>query len=200
MRRRRRGFGPPLTFAGLTDDVVLGLDDANAAGPSPTDACTPLTNAAAVAGNFALVDRGTCAFTVKVKNAQDAGAIGVVVANTLGRGPFGMAGVDPTITIPSVGISEANRIVIKAYLSGGQAVNATMRTTADPATAEDSYRWLMGEDATAFGGAIRDMWTPTCLGDPGKVTDVEYQCDASDGGGVRKAQGAEPRVRPARRR
>ena len=41
---------------------------------------------------------------------------------------------------------------------------------------EDSYRWLMGEDATAFGGAIRDMWTPTCLGDPGKVTDAEYHC------------------------
>ena len=126
---------------------------------------------------------------MKVKNAQNAGAIGVVVANTLGRGPFGMAGVDPTITIPSLGISEANGIVIKTYLSSGQAVNATMRTTADPATAEDSYRWLMGEDATAFGGAIRDMWTPTCLGDPGKVSDVEYQCDASDGGGVHSNSG-----------
>ena len=35
----------------------------------------------------------------------------------------------------------------------------------------------MGEDATAFGGAIRDMWNPTCLSDPGKVSDAEYQCD-----------------------
>ena len=53
-----------------------------------------------MSGNIALVDRGTCAFTVKVKNAQNAG-VGVVVANTLGRNAFG-AGVDPTITIPSV--------------------------------------------------------------------------------------------------
>ena len=32
----------------------------------------------------------------------------------------------------------------------------------------------MGEKSTAFGGAIRDMWNPTCYGDPGKVTDAEY--------------------------
>ncbi len=34
-----------------------------------------------------------------------------------------------------------------------------------------SDRWRMGEDATAFGGAIRDMWNPPCNGDPGKLTD-----------------------------
>lgn len=47
-----------------------------------------------------------------------------------------------------------------------------------------SDRWRMGEDATAFGGAIRDMWNPPCNGDPGKVTDGNYHCAASDGGGV----------------
>ncbi len=47
----------------------------------------------------------------------------------------------------------------------------------------------MGEDSTAFGGAIRDMWTPTCLGDPGKVTDAEYHCATSDGGGVHSNSG-----------
>ncbi len=49
---------------------------------------------------------------------------------------------------------------------------------------DDSYRWLMGEDATAFGTAIRDMWTPTCESDPGKVTDSQYHCATSDSGGV----------------
>lgn len=46
---------------------------------------------------------------------------------------------------------------------------------------DDSIRWLMGEDA---GGALRDMWTPTCFGDPGKVSDTEYFCSALDNGGV----------------
>ncbi len=43
----------------------------------------------------------------------------------------------------------------------------------------------------AFGGAIRDMWNPTCYGDPGKVTDAEYNCDPnlSDSGGVHSNSG-----------
>jgi bacillolysin len=47
-----------------------------------------------------------------------------------------------------------------------------------------SDRWMQGEDASAFGGAIRDMWDPTCGGDPGKVTDSEYWCSTGDSGGV----------------
>lgn len=50
---------------------------------------------------------------------------------------------------------------------------------------DDSYRWLSGEDDPAFGGAIRDMWNPTCYGDPGKVTDTaQYVCTTFDNGGV----------------
>ncbi len=49
---------------------------------------------------------------------------------------------------------------------------------------DNSYRWLMGEDATAFGTAIRDMWHPPCEGDPGRVTDGNYHCSTSDAGGV----------------
>ena len=54
-------------------------------------AARALTNAAAIAGKIALVDRGICGFTIKVKNAQNAGAIGVVVANNVGGRPSGMA-------------------------------------------------------------------------------------------------------------
>ena len=41
----------------------------------------------------------------------------------------------------------------------------------------------------AFGGAIRDMWNPTCYGDPGKVTDAEYHCTTDDSGGVHTNSG-----------
>lgn len=51
-------------------------------------------------------------------------------------------------------------------------------------SADDSVRWLMGEDTSGFGGAIRDMWNPTCYGDPGKVSDVQYHCATTDNGGV----------------
>lgn len=52
-----------------------------------------------------------------------------------------------------------------------------------------SQRWRMGEDASAFGGAIRDMWDPTCNGDPGKVTDSQYACGDIDSGGVHTNSG-----------
>ena len=48
----------------------------------------------------------------------------------------------------------------------------------------DNVRWLMGEDAVAFGGAIRDMANPSCFTDPGKVSDAIYHCAATDNGGV----------------
>jgi hypothetical protein len=118
-------FGPPLASPGLTGNVVAALDPADAAGPSTFDACSPLTNAAAVAGNIALVNRGTCGFIVKVKNAQNAGAIGVLVAdNVAGGPPAGLGGTDPTITIPSVRITLADGTTIRAAIPGG--VNATL--------------------------------------------------------------------------
>ncbi len=54
---------------------------------------------------------------------------------------------------------------------------------------DNSYRWLSGEDDPAFGGAIRDLWNPNCYGDPGKVTDSQYWCSTSDGGGVHTNSG-----------
>jgi Zn-dependent metalloprotease len=57
-----------------------------------------------------------------------------------------------------------------------------------PAT-DNSYRWLLGEDASAFGGAIRDLWHPNCYGDPGKVSDVQYTCSSADSGGVHTNSG-----------
>jgi Zn-dependent metalloprotease len=174
-------FGPALTPAGLTGNVVLGDDGV---GPN-SDACTALVNGGAISGNIALVDRGTCAFTIKVKNAQNAGATGVIVANNVAA-VAGMAGVDPTITIPSLLVSLTTGNSIKGELAGG--VNATLHTVGGGAP-ENSYRWLMGEDATAFGSAIRDMWAPTCKSDPGKVTDGEYHCTSDDGGGVHTNSG-----------
>lgn len=117
-------FGPPLTAAGVTGSVVIGLDPADGAGPSTTDGCSAFTNAAAVAGNIALVDRGTCGFVVKVKNAQLAGATAVIVAdNAAGCPPANLGGADATITIPSGRVSLDDGNTFKANIA---TLNATM--------------------------------------------------------------------------
>jgi len=119
-------FGPPLSSPGISGEVVAGLDPADAAGASTLDACSPLTNAAAVAGRIALVTRGTCGFVVKVKNAQNAGAIAVLVQdNAAGSPPAGLGGADPTITIPSARVTLADGNAIRNALAGGP-VTATL--------------------------------------------------------------------------
>ncbi|WP_342118410.1 PA domain-containing protein [Pseudoduganella sp. OTU4001] len=63
-------------------------------------------NAAAANGKVMVIPRGTCTFTVKVKNAQNAGAIGVIISNNQAGVP-GMGGTDPTVVIPAVGVTQA---------------------------------------------------------------------------------------------
>ncbi len=78
-------------------------------------------------GEIALVDRGGgCGFTFKVKNAQDAGATGVIVANNV-AGTISMGGSDPSITIRSLSITLADANAIKGQLGTG--VNTTLRFT-----------------------------------------------------------------------
>lgn len=127
-------FGPAPTSANFNGQVVLATDASDAAGPSTTDGCTAITNAAAIAGKVALMDRGTCGFTIKVKNAQNAGAIAVIIADNAAGQPAGLGGADPTITIPSVRISRADGILFKANLPAtvaGFVVDPTRLTGAD---------------------------------------------------------------------
>ncbi|MFC5179592.1 M4 family metallopeptidase [Nocardioides taihuensis] len=174
-------WGPVIDQTGFTDDVVVGLD-ATGDGDTNTNGCSAFSNAGAIAGNFVYVDRGFCAFQDKVSNAEDAGATGIVVGDHTDEVPFSMSG---TADIPGVMIRPEDGAAIKTATG---TVNVTMRAQpADPT--DDSYRWLIGEKSPAFGGAIRDMWTPTCYGDPGKVSDAEYRCGTDDQGGVHSNSG-----------
>jgi len=132
-------FGAALASPGVAGQIVLAIDPADAAGPLTTDGCAAFTNAEAIAGKIALVDRGTCGFVVKAKNAQNAGAIAAIIAdNVPDAPPAGMAGVDPTVTIPAVRISQAdgNRLkvaIAAGSVSGSVGVNPAVLSGADAA-------------------------------------------------------------------
>jgi hypothetical protein len=108
-------FGAKLDKSPLTGQIAQVAMQAN----SPGSACTPFdaANAAAVRRNIALVSRGGCAFTIKVKNAQDAGAIGVIVADNVAGALAGMSGSDPSITIPALRVTQADGAAIAASLT-----------------------------------------------------------------------------------
>lgn len=116
-------FGPVLSSPGTTGEMMPVVDTT----PNLGLACNPLSaaNALAVNGKIALVDRGVCGFAVKVKNAQNAGAIGVIVAdNAPGSPPAGMGGADPTIVIPSVRITQDDGVTLKAALASRSRKNS----------------------------------------------------------------------------
>src|SRR5207253_9852393 len=109
------GFGSAPTVAGLNGSVAAAQDEANTDGPVATDACTALTNPAAVIGKFALIDRGSCNFTIKAKNAQNAGAAGVIIVdNRAATDPPGMGGDDASITIPVISVTQTDGGKIRA--------------------------------------------------------------------------------------
>ena len=174
-------FGPSLSPSGVTANVAQAFDLADVAGPSTTDGCSALTNAAAVAGRIALVDRGSCNFDIKTKNVQDAGAVGLIVANNVATALINMAGPDaaivPLITIPSVIISQADGITVKGQLGGG--VNATLLVDMSIAQGADAQgRALMFAPTTFSGGSSVSHWDttefPNQLMEPGISGDLTH--------------------------
>ena len=134
-------FGPPVGNPNVASNIVAAVDPADAAGPATTDGCSAFTNAASVAGKIALVERGTCGFAVKARNATNAGAVAVIIYNNLANAnaaPPGMAndGINGAfVTIPTVSISRANALSILGQpdgtVSASIGVDLTIRAGAD---------------------------------------------------------------------
>jgi hypothetical protein len=170
-------FGAPLTPAGVTGDVVL-VNDPTA---PVNDGCeTPFVNAGDLAGKIALIDRGLCTFVVKAKNAQDAGAIGVIVAdNAAGCPPAGLGGTDPTIVIPVVRVTQTDGNTLKANLVGQNVtllVDPTVKAGADAAG-----RVLMYSPIPYASGSSVSHYDTSCepnlLMEPAINTDLSSDVD-----------------------
>jgi PA domain len=106
--------------------VVQVLNTAPDFGSSTTDGCTAIINAAEVRGRIALLDRGHCPFTTKALNAQNAGAVAAWIANNE-PGVVRPGGMDPTITIPVLGVSQEGGQAINTLLAGGMLQGSAMQ-------------------------------------------------------------------------
>jgi subtilisin family serine protease len=116
------GSASPHAGAGLTGNVVYAVpNNGNAAA---------FTNAANIAGNICLIDRGVTTFTDKIQKAFNAGAIGVIIDNfTQPTSPPIVMSTTGQPAIPAVMISKADRDTIVAA-SGG--FNATTGVPTNP--------------------------------------------------------------------
>jgi hypothetical protein len=108
----------------LAEDGTPGWDSTVAIPHTKSqEGCSPLINASAVAGKIAVVYRGTCNFSTKALNAQNAGAVAVIIINR-DPDPVGMAGGTDgaLITIPVVMIGSGPGLDITTAMLAGDVV------------------------------------------------------------------------------
>ena len=153
------GFGDSLATTGpISGEVVYvgrGCDPAYQAG-QPLDPYL-----APAGGKIALIDRGSCTFAAKVKKAQDQGAIMVIVANNAPGPATAMAGADPTITIPSVMVTQDDGNLFRANVP----FNATISDGTGGAPERDSDL-----DAGVIAHEYGHGWSNRLTGGPATVS------------------------------
>lgn len=142
-------FGPLEyeAFSGKLVEIVDGTD--------PTrDGCEEAVNAEDLAGNIAIIDRGACAFVEKVRNAQTAGAIAVVVANNRDGDTAIIMGGDnfDDIVIPSMMISENEGASVYAAMAEGDVTVSMFREDVSRSFKDSS--WDNGTVAHEWGHYI----------------------------------------------
>ncbi|HEY3179535.1 MAG TPA: S8 family serine peptidase [Casimicrobiaceae bacterium] len=131
--------GAPVTAAGNTYGAATGdfavvsadLTAPLAAVAGTTNglntACSALP-AGSLAGKIGLISRGVCSFSQKIRNAQTAGAIAVLVANNVAGDPVAMASdgtpAQPTVPAYMVGINDGQ--ALKAASGASATIGATL--------------------------------------------------------------------------
>jgi minor extracellular serine protease Vpr len=120
-------------------------------------------------GKIALIRRGSCTFYTKAKNAQDAGAIGVVLYNNAAGFVNPTVAGSPPITIPVVSISGIDGGTLWDQITGGE---SNFQWTDQVAQAQVATAGLMSDfssygtdaelglkpDVSAPGGQIYSTW------------------------------------------
>jgi hypothetical protein len=124
-----------------------------------------------VTGNIVLVDRGSCTFKTKTFNVQNAGGIGVILANNAAGNPSGLAD-DATITtpiaIPTMSITQAEGAQLKLDLASPvtaalrREVGVDLEGTFDASViAHEFGHYLhhrLSQCSTAACGAMSEGW------------------------------------------
>lgn len=109
-----------------TAEVGWAPVSAPASGPVVTGgtACNPYPAGTDFTGQVVLIDRGTCAVSIKVDRAAKLGAVGVLIANNLPGDPpsfsFGGASdANPFKPVPTLVITDVDGRAIKGWIAAG---------------------------------------------------------------------------------
>ncbi len=115
---RTATFGETIDQDPLIAEVEIA-DDGMGIG---SDACESIINDDDINEKIVIIDRGDCEFGAKVLNAEQNGAIGVIICNNesgLLSGQMGAGAVGNQVNIPSVFISQADCDRIRIHVGDG---------------------------------------------------------------------------------
>ena len=122
------------TYAAATGDFATVKTDLTAtlgvvlSGTSLSTACVALPSGS-LTGKIALISRGTCTFSTKIRNAQNAGAVAALIVNNVFGDPIAM-GTDGTPnqpTIPAYMVGRANRDALVASNGVSATIGAQLK-------------------------------------------------------------------------
>jgi subtilisin family serine protease len=136
--------GAPLTTGGasyglaagdfevVTADLTAALGVVLSNG-SLSIACAALP-ANSLTGKIAVISRGTCTFSQKIRNAQNAGAIAAIVVNNVAGDPtaMGLGGIANEPTIPAYMTSRDNRDALIKQNGQSATISAALRYFSTP--------------------------------------------------------------------
>ncbi len=159
---REANFTPALEDRDPIEGTLVLADDADEtlAGGAPgttSDACEALVNDMDMSGNIAFIQRGGCEFDVKIANAEDAGAVAVVVYNIAGD-PIVMNGTPGLSDIPALMIGQADGNLIRAELDAGNEVTVILDKGLLLTTPDDGN--VMGGFSARGPGPAPDILKP----------------------------------------
>ena len=109
-----------------------------------------------VAGAVALLDRGVIPFRDKARNAQDAGAVAVVVVNNEGGLFGGTLGARSGVTIPVIGVAGESGPALRALAGDGTAVRVTAESGERTVTSQNVVGRMGDAPCRAYLGAHYD--------------------------------------------
>ncbi len=116
-------------FATVTSDLTdpLGVVTGSGANGLSTACNTNPPSAGSLTGKVALITRGTCTFSEKIRNAQNAGAVAVLVSNNAAGDGIGMAsdGTPNQPTVPAYNVSMNDGAALKLHDGGATTISVT---------------------------------------------------------------------------
>ncbi|MCB0547774.1 MAG: T9SS type A sorting domain-containing protein [Phaeodactylibacter sp.] len=198
----RANFGP-MPPAEITADLAWATDGVTAPtdndtwSPTGSYCCEAVVNGDEISGKIAMISRGSCEFGVKVKNAEDEGAVAVIIAN---RAPIGLTvgthtdgtvwmgagAVGDSTTVPSMFITYEDRKTLEDLMAvAGGTLNVTIMAshmydasaahaalTPELGVPMDSIQVVLVNRDTAASALVTDIQLTATITEPGGGTEV----------------------------